>query len=68
MENPGFQEYMYPILDYLKNGDVRSKREICDEMANRFQLSDELKEETLPSQTQPTYINRIGWAITYLKK
>ena len=68
MENPGFQEYMYPILDYLKNGDLRSKREIFEEMANRFQLTDELREEMLPSQSERTYTNRISWAVTYLKK
>lgn len=68
MKNPGFQEYMYPILDYLKNGETRSKREICDEMAERFQLSDEVKEEMLASQGERTYTNRIGWALSYLKK
>ena len=30
MENPGFQEYMYPILAYLSNGKLRAKNEICE--------------------------------------
>lgn len=37
-------------------------------MAKQFQLSEDELAETLPSQTQLTYVNRIGWAITYLKK
>lgn len=68
MENPGFQEYMYPILAYLSNGKLRAKNEICEEMARVFNLTNLQKEELLPSQAERTYTNRIGWAITYLKK
>ena len=37
-------------------------------MNKRPFVTKEQIEEKLPSQTEPTYINRIGWAITYLKK
>lgn len=52
----------------LSDGKVRTKQEIVRTMAKQFQLSEDELAETLPSQTQPTYVNRIGWAITYLKK
>ena len=52
----------------MSDGKVRTKQEIVRTMAKQFQLSEDELAETLPSQTQPTYVNRIGWAITYLKK
>ncbi|HIT17814.1 MAG TPA: restriction endonuclease [Candidatus Caccosoma faecigallinarum] len=68
MAVPGFQEFMFPILKLLSDGKTYYKRDIFKYIANEFNLTKEQIEEKLPSQTEPTYINRIGWAITYLKK
>lgn len=68
MENPGFQDYIYPILVYLADGYLRAKNDILDEMARVLNLTEQQKEEMLPSQSEKTYMNRIGWALTYLKK
>ena len=68
MAVPGYQEFMFPILKFLSDEQVKSKRSIIDAMAVNFKLTEQELNETLPSQTQPTYENRIGWAITYLKK
>ncbi len=37
-------------------------------MAVSFNLTMEQMDERLPSQSEPTYINRVGWALTYMKK
>jgi len=68
MTNPGFQDYFLPILKFLNDGRTQPRREIYEKMAIEFNLSSDLKREMLPNQSQPTYINRIGWALTYLKK
>lgn len=68
MSVPGYQEFMFPILKLLSDGNIYYKKDIFIKLAKRLNLSQEQLEEKLPSQQEPTYINRIGWAITYLKK
>lgn len=68
MAVPGYQEFMFPILKVLYDGFLYHKKTICEKMIVFFNLSQEDIDEKLPSQTEPTYINRIGWAITYMKK
>ena len=66
--SPGYQEYMFPILKFLSDDKIYYKKDIFSEMEKVFNLTKEQIEEKLPSQQQATYINRIGWALTYLKK
>lgn len=68
MKNPGFQEYFLPILEYLLNKPAQNRRDIYEGVATIKGLNDEVKAEMIPNQSQPTYMNRIGWAMTYLKK
>jgi len=68
MAIPGYQEFMFPILKFLFDGNIHYKKDIITKMVSEFKLSQEQLEEKLPSQQEPTYINRISWAITYLKK
>ena len=42
--------------------------ETIDYLAKQFNLSEENKQELLPSGRQTKFSNRVGWAITYLKK
>ena len=56
------------LLKFLSDEKIHYKKDIIAEMSKVFNLTQEQIEEKLPSQTEPTYINRIGWAITYLKK
>ena len=37
-------------------------------LASNFRLTDEELQELLPSGKQATFVNRVGWAATYLKK
>ena len=68
MSIPGYQEFMFPILKYLYDGKQYQKKKICEKMIEVFNLTQEELDERLPSQAEPTYINRVGWAITYMKK
>lgn len=68
MTVPSYQEFMFPIVKLLSDGKVWQNKDIYQDVATAMHLTAEQMEDTLPSQTQPTYINRIGWALTYLKK
>jgi restriction system protein len=68
LKNPGFQEYFLPVLKILDKYDSLSRKEVISLAAKEMQLTDEIKSEILASQNQPTYANRIGWALTYLSK
>ena len=68
MSVPGYQEFMFPILKCLYDGGQYHKKKICEKMIEVFNLTQEQLDERLPSQAEPTYINRVGWAITYMKK
>lgn len=59
---------MFPILKLLSDNKIYYKKDIFVEMSKYFNLTNEQMEEKLPSQSEPTYINRICWAIIYLKK
>ena len=67
MSIPKYHEFMKPILEILQDGKSRMRSEIYNELVTRLGLTDEEKEERLPSG-HVVYKNRIGWAITYLKK
>ena len=68
MSVPGYQEFMFPVLKCLYDEKPHHKKEICAKMIEVFNFKQEQIDEVLPSQTQPTYVNRVGWAITYMKK
>ena len=52
----------------LSDGKEWSNRDIYEHIASKYQLTDDERKETLASGPQPVFINRIGWATTYLKK
>ena len=68
MAVPDYQSFMLPILRMLGDGEIYNGREINERIAEEFQLTEEDKNILLPSGRQKTYVNRIGWARTYLKK
>jgi restriction system protein len=67
MTIPDYQTIMLPLLRFLGDGEVHSKREAVDYLAEEFKLTDEERKELLPSGKQPLFSNRVGWARTYLK-
>ena len=70
MAIPDYQTFMYPVLRYSgsKPNNQIPMRELFDEMAKHFKLSDEDLREMLPSGATTTLGSRVGWACTYLKK
>lgn len=59
---------MLPALRFLKDGQVRSSSEIREELATQSSLTDEERNELLPSGTVPRYDNNVSWALTFLAK
>jgi restriction system protein len=64
---PTWDQFMIPVLKVLADGQVRSRRQLYDEVAAAERLSHEQKAIILDSG-QAKYENRIGWAVTYLAK
>jgi len=67
---PNYQQFMRPFLEIAQatNGNEIKLRDAINQLADKFNLSDEERNETLPSGRQSVLDNRIGWARTYLTK
>ncbi len=67
---PNYQQFMRPFLEiaHAANGSEVKLRDVINELANKFNLTEEDKGKTLPSGKQSILDNRIGWARTYLTK
>ena len=59
---------MLPLLENLSDGNDHISTGLPKILADRFGLSQQEREQLLPSGRQPVLNNRIGWAHTYLKK
>jgi restriction system protein len=68
MPIPDYQSCMLPLLRYTSDGAEHQLKDAAKNLAQNFNLSDEETNQFLPSGQQPVFINRIGWARTYLKK
>ena len=68
MSIPSYEEFMFPILKLLADDKTYHRKDIYNQMARYFNLSNAQINELLPSQTEPKYQNRISWALTYLQK
>ncbi|MEA3482341.1 MAG: restriction endonuclease [Pseudomonadota bacterium] len=67
---PNYQAFMRPFLEVAKaaNGKEVKLRDVINQIADSFQLTEEERQERLPSGKQAVLDNRIGWARTYLTK
>ncbi|MFH4552847.1 restriction endonuclease [Vibrio alginolyticus] len=67
---PSYQVFMRPFLEVVNaaGGKEVKLRDVINQIAERFQLTDDEREERLPSGKQTVLDNRIGWARTYLTK
>jgi restriction system protein len=68
MAVPDFQTFFLPFLELLGDGREYSIRDINDVLADRLQLTEADRQQLLPSGRQKTFVNRIGWTRTHLKK
>jgi restriction system protein len=67
MAIPDFQSVMLPLLKILGDGQERAMREVTNLLADLFRLTDDEREEMLPSGQQKLFINRVAWAKLHLK-
>jgi restriction system protein len=67
---PNYQQFMRPFLEiaHAANGSEIKLRDAINQLADKFNLTDEERNEALPSGRQSVLDNRIGWARTYLTK
>lgn len=67
---PSYQAFMRPFLEIAQqaNGEEVKLREVIDQLAEQFNLSEQERQQTLPSGRQTSLDNRISWAKTYLTK
>ena len=68
MAIPDYQSIMLPLLEYAGDQREHTRRQAVEDLANRFNLTDEEVRELLPSGRQSVFENRVGWARTYMKK
>jgi len=68
MSIPDYQTIMLPLLQFVADGNEHTLREIINGLSEVFHLTEEERKELLPSGKQPIFDNRVGWALTYLKK
>jgi len=65
---PDYQSLMLPLLKIVSDKQEHKYRDLIEDLAFEFQVTDEERKELLASGNQPIFDNRVGWAKTYLKK
>jgi len=65
---PDYQTLMLPLLKLVSDGQEHKYRDIIENLATEFKVTDEERKELLASGNQAIFDNRVGWAKTYLKK
>jgi restriction system protein len=68
MPIPDYESFMLPLLEAVRDGAEHNIRDVRDELASRFHLTEAERTELLPSGKQSYFDNRVGWAKTYLDK
>jgi restriction system protein len=65
MPIPDYQTLMLPVLGFAAERELPT-RECVDLIAKKFELSQDEREQLLPSGKQTTVSNRVHWAASYL--
>jgi len=69
MAVPDYQSVMLPLLKFAEERKTEiSTDEAVEALATSLGLTEDDLKEMLPSGLQRTFVNRIGWATTYMKK
>ena len=69
MAVPDYQSVMLPLLQFAQaQSQEISTDEAVEALAVQLGLTEADLKEMLPSGVQPTFVNRVGWAATYMKK
>lgn len=67
MAIPDFQSLMLPLLDCLSEGRELTMRDVTARLADHFRLSDDERQQLLPSGQNRLFANRVAWAKAHLK-
>jgi restriction system protein len=65
---PEYQTVVLPLLNLAADGEEHKLRDAIEELADHFNLTEDERKELLPSGSQATFDNLVGWARTYMKK
>lgn len=68
MAIPDYQTLMLPVLKLASDRQEHKLREAVEQLADEYALSDDERNELLPSGNQGVFNNRVHWARTYLKQ
>jgi restriction system protein len=68
MTVPDYQAILLPLMQLASDGKEHDFREGIEYAAKVLRISDDDRKILLPSGTQPTFDNRVGWAKTHLLK
>lgn len=68
MPIPDYQTCMLPLLEFAGDEEEHSLREAIDHLAIHFKLTEDELKELLPSGQQGIFVNRVGWARSYMKQ
>ena len=67
MPVPDFQSLMLPILKIASDGQEHTSRELLQTLAKQLRLTDEDRNQLLPSGRQKTFDNRVAWARVHMR-
>ena len=65
---PNFQDFLLPVLSALGDKKEHSSQDLRDIVANQLNITDEERNELLPSKKQTRFANRYYWAVVYLSQ
>ncbi|MBK9598537.1 MAG: restriction endonuclease [Flavobacteriales bacterium] len=68
MAVPDFQSIMVPLLRQVDDHQDHKLKDLVPALGDHFNLSEEERNELLPSGRQARFYNRVIWASTYLRK
>jgi restriction system protein len=64
---PAFEVFMRPVLEAVQDGQIYTRQQVAEKVAEILQLSDEAKQIKISSGRE-TYEDRTQWSMTYLKQ
>src|ERR1035437_4453967 len=65
---PDYQSLMLPLLKLVSDKQEHKYRDLIEDLATEFNMTEEERKELLASGNQTIFDNRVGWAKIYLKK
>lgn len=68
MTVPRTEDIQLPLMNILKDKSEHTFRDTLEELARQFQLTEEERNELIPSGKKKRFENRVLWAITQLRQ